>query len=142
MIVFVLSLSFVFAASNLMTSPGAQKLTDGVISAKGLSDKNTTSSNATEKNINQSNKLDKNMTYGQCVSEFANLKNQCYSSAKNLSANCTGKDSVNLSSEQKAACKADVKKSINQCKLDFKAAKQECKKIKHNFIETLSVAFK
>jgi hypothetical protein len=59
----------------------------------------------------------KNMTYGQCVMAEAKIKNQCYaSSAKDKSLKA-------------------------QCKTAFKAAKEECKKIKHNFLETAIYSF-
>jgi hypothetical protein len=59
----------------------------------------------------------KNMTYGQCVMAEAKIKNQCYaSSAKDKSLKA-------------------------QCKTAFKVAKEECKKIKHNFLETVIYSF-
>jgi hypothetical protein len=83
----------------------------------------------------------KNMTYGQCVSEAAVIKNSCYSTFKDISDSCksiasnqTDKNAKKNGSKQ---CLAAYKDSKNQCKTEFKAAKKECAKIKHNFIETI-----
>lgn len=121
--IFVLSLGFVFAAENKSNEKNNSLLNKSVVG-------------------DNLNKTAKNMTYGQCVSDFAKIKNQCYADAKNLSSDCGGKDLKNMSKTENEVCKADVKNAVNQCKKEFKAAKQECKKIKHNFFETMSVMFK
>jgi hypothetical protein len=86
----------------------------------------------------------KNMTYGQCVSEAAKVKNTCYSGIKTIYQQC--KDNAKNQTDSKTAskqCNADYKKSMAQCKSDFKGTKkQECAKIKHNFLETMGSMFK
>jgi hypothetical protein len=76
-----------------------------------------------------------NMTYGQCVSAEAKVKNDCYASIKTAYADCR-----NVSAS-KTECKNTYKKDLKQCKTVFKASKTECKKIKHNFLETTRHAF-
>jgi len=82
-----------------------------------------------------SNQDAKNQTYGQCVSENTKIKNDCYSLVKGEYGLC--KDNATLAKE----CKNTYKKDMGQCKADFKVAKKECKKIKHNFSETIRYAF-
>ena len=80
----------------------------------------------------------KNMTYGQCVSAAAIVKNTCYATVKQAQTDC--KAAANADAKQ---CKATYKKDTAECKKTFKATKKnECAKIKHNFLETLGSAFK
>ncbi len=101
---------------------------------------------ANEKNAMESfddTQQEKNMTYGQCVSENAVIKNSCYSNVKEALNNC--KLQAEQESSKKDAvksCKQTYKKDKKECKNIFKASKNECKKIKHNFLETLGSAFK
>ena len=83
------------------------------------------------------------MTYGNCVSEKAALKNTCYSTIKDARASCraTAQNSTESTPALKV-CRDTFKKDLKQCKMDFKQAKNECKKIKHNFIESAGSAFK
>jgi hypothetical protein len=78
-----------------------------------------------------------NGTYGQCVAAAAKLRNECYASMKNISASC----SANTTRAERAKCLADSKKDMASCKADFKSIKGECRKIKHNFFETMRYAF-
>lgn len=88
----------------------------------------------------------KNMTYGQCVSENAAIKNSCYAAVKdtvktcknNVAQNATKKDRKDSSKQ----CKQTYAKEKKQCKATFKASKNECKKIKHNFLETIGSSMK
>jgi hypothetical protein len=89
----------------------------------------------------------KNMTFGQCVSEAAVVKNTCYAGVKTTDTTCKG--AVNQSAEKQAMkqalkdCKAAYKANKKQCKVDFKATKKnECGIIKHNFLESIGVMFK
>jgi hypothetical protein len=77
-----------------------------------------------------------NVTFGQCVSSAAILKNSCYEKIKSDKDLCID-DTTNLKK-----CNADYKLAMKKCKSDFKVAKNECKKIKHNFFETLQYALK
>lgn len=86
---------------------------------------------------------EKNMTYGQCVSAGAVIKNTCYGATKETYKTCAA-DAKNQTESRTAAkvCSTDYKKNMNDCKVSFKSAKKECAKIKHNFLETLGSAFK
>ena len=89
--------------------------------------------NATD--VNETVKEAKNMTYGQCVSQNAVVKNDCYRSVKDAYSSCKN-DSTDVK-----ACNKAYKADKAQCKKEFKLAKNECKKIKHNFFETTRYAF-
>jgi len=91
----------------------------------------------------------KNMTFGQCVSEAAALKNTCYTGVKTTDKTCKGAiNHINQSAEKQAVkkamndCKTTYKTNKKQCKVDFNATKKECRKIKHNFLESMGAAFK
>ena len=89
----------------------------------------------------------KNMTYGSCVSEATKVRNTCYSGVKAFRKTCLD-DAKNQTDSAVAktiakTCKTTYKKDMKTCKTDFKAAKkQECAKIKHNFLETIGSSFK
>ena len=86
---------------------------------------------------------EKNLTYGQCVSDNAALKNTCYSDVKAEKETC--RDNAKNITDAKTAdktCKNDYKKAMKDCKADFKKSKQECKKIKHNAFETIANSMK
>jgi len=86
----------------------------------------------------------KNMTYGQCVSEAANVKNDCYAFVKDENKACKT-DAANQSDSKTAlkTCQQDYKKEMAQCKADFKDTKKTtCNKIKHNFFDTIRYSFK
>lgn len=68
----------------------------------------------------------KNMTFGQCVSERAQIKNDCLSAVKATRATCV----ANVTDD--ASCRVSYKKDLAQCKSAFKLAKKECGKIKHS----------
>lgn len=116
--VFATSLFFVFVLSLVLA----------VQPDKVIAGKNMTGFNETVKEA-------KNMTFGQCVSQNAVIKNDCYSSVKGVYSSCK-----NSTSDVKACGKA-YKVDKAQCKKEFKLAKNECKKIKHNFFETTRYAF-
>ena len=87
--------------------------------------------------------MQKNMTFGQCVSQAADVKNSCFKSAQDSLAAC--KSSAGKQADSKPAlkqCDSDYKKGKDQCKSSFKTAKKECGKIKHNFIDSLKASFK
>lgn len=84
----------------------------------------------------------KNMTFMQCVSDAAAVKNTCYKTVKDALAACRT-DAANQT-DSKAAfkqCKADYKKDKKQCKADFKSKRNECKKIKHSYLDSIRAAF-
>lgn len=100
---------------------------------------NSEDKNVSEKIEKSSNETEKNMTYGQCVSAAAEVKNNCYAEIKNLSNSCNlAAENVKSSAKE---CQNSYKQGKTQCKADFKAVKNECKKIKHNFFETARYAF-
>ena len=85
----------------------------------------------------------KNMTYGQCVSQNAIIKNSCYSAARSTLEACknqTAQDAARKDATKQ--CKQDYKQDKKQCKVVFKASKKECAKIKHNFLETIGSSLK
>lgn len=85
----------------------------------------------------------KNMTYGKCVSDGADLKNNCYKTTKDAFSACkTTAQNTTDSKNGLKACGQTYKKNQTQCKSNFKGAKTECKKIKHNFFESMGSAFK
>jgi hypothetical protein len=84
-----------------------------------------------------------NMTYGKCVAAAAKIKQACYNETMRAQASC--KTSSSNAVEPQTAfkhCRNYYKEQKKQCKTDFKATKkQECAKIKHNFLETVGAAF-
>lgn len=106
---------FVFAVSLLLVS-----LFSSVLAVP--------SENAT--NASVADRETKNMTYGQCVSQNAAIKNDCYISVKSAYSSCK-----NNTTDRKI-CSKDFKADLAQCKKGFKSAKSGCGKIKHNFFET------
>ncbi|MGV8172063.1 MAG: hypothetical protein ACP5OA_05205 [Candidatus Woesearchaeota archaeon] len=84
-----------------------------------------------------------NITFGQCVSEKAVVKNTCYQTVKDARSTCRA--TAQNETEPKPAlksCSDTFKKDLKQCKMDFKTAKKECGKIKHNAFESVGAAFK
>jgi len=84
-----------------------------------------------------------NMTFGQCVSEKAVVKNTCYQTVKDARSAC--KATAQNETEPRPAlknCSDTFKKDLKQCKMDFKTEKKECGKIKHNAFESVGAAFK
>ena len=94
---------------------------------------------------NESAKPVKNMTYGQCVSAGAVLKNSCYNETKNVRSGCMAQSKLQndsaIAKSARAQCNADYKTAKKECKRAFKSAMQECRKIKHNFIESVQAEF-
>lgn len=88
----------------------------------------------------------KNMTYGQCVSENALIKNSCFASIKSTTETC--KTQATAGQDKKAKkdtlklCKQTLKTDKKQCMQVFKDSKKECKKIKHNFMDTIKASMK
>ncbi len=83
----------------------------------------------------------KNMTYGNCVSEMAKIKNGCYATIKDQKQTCT-QTAKNATKVEMKACKDTYKKDMMQCKSGFKMQKKECAKIKHNVFQTMGSSFK
>jgi hypothetical protein len=81
----------------------------------------------------------KNITYGQCVSAAADVRNTCYDNAETQRQSC-----MDAQNESKGnACNNDYKKVKGQCKQDFKATKKTCAQTyKPGFFEKLRYAFK
>lgn len=93
--------------------------------------------------VKNNNSLENNATFGQCVSENADIKNVCYKSAKEVKTAC--KLEASNQTDYKPAlrnCISQYKQDKNQCKFDFKSAKKECAKIKHNFFDKVKTGFK
>lgn len=99
---------------------------------------------ATEETTEVTEETEKEMTYGQCVSENAAIKNTCYATAKDSLATCKAQAEQDTTTKKDATkqCKQTYKKDKKQCKTDFKSSKNECKKIKHNFLETVGSSMK
>jgi len=106
---------FVFAASILLVSMFSFVL--------AVPNENATNASAADKEA-------KNMTYGQCVSQNAVIKNDCFVLMKSIYSSCK-----NNTTDRKI-CSRDFKTDLAQCKKGFKSAKSGCGKIKHNFFET------
>lgn len=86
---------------------------------------------------------EKPVTYGQCVSEHAVIKNTCYATVKDALNTCKAQVPQDASKKDATKqCKQTYKKDLKQCKVVFKASKKECAKIKHNVFETMGSAFK
>jgi hypothetical protein len=82
--------------------------------------------------------LEKNATFGQCVSENADIKNICYATVKDRKELCKSEASNQTDSKPALKnCASEYKKDKKQCKIDFKSSKKECAKIKHNFFDRL-----
>ena len=100
---------------------------------------------AQEDTNNESAKPVKNMTYGQCVSAGAVIKNSCYNETKTTRLGCmalaNSQNDSAIAKQERTKCKQAYKTAKKECKKAFKAAKQECKKIKHNFIESAQAEF-
>lgn len=79
-----------------------------------------------------------NQTYGQCVSEQAALKNNCYERVKNTRYSCVNATNDTLTSK---ICNTAYKKDKSDCKKAFKDAKVKCNAIKHTFLETVRYGF-
>ena len=112
----ILAMTFVLAANENAGDNAASAGADKAISAKA----------------------EANQTYGQCVSTNAEVKNTCYANVKSVYSTCN--DAAKNSSDAKGAkkqCSNAYKQDMAGCKKTFKDAKNECKKIKHNFLETV-----
>ncbi len=84
-----------------------------------------------------------NVTFGQCVSGAASIKNTCFATAMTKYNSCLATAKA-LTEGKKAAgktCLNDYKNEKSLCKTAFKSAKKECRKIKHGFFEGLRYAF-
>jgi hypothetical protein len=85
----------------------------------------------------------KNMTYGQCISENAAIKNSCYAAVKGVLGTCKTQAQQDASKKDASKqCNQTYKTAKKQCKIAFKSSKTECKKIKHNFLETIGSSLK
>lgn len=78
----------------------------------------------------------KNMTFLQCVSDSAKIKNDCYGQAKEIAKNCSSKKAG-----EKIACQKLSKDSVDSCKSSFKTAKDSCNQIKHSWWEGFKARF-
>lgn len=65
----------------------------------------------------------KNMTFGQCVTEAAKIKNTCFGNALTNRENCANNSDNPAKTKQ---CRNDYKKEKKQCKAEFKSAKKTC----------------
>jgi hypothetical protein len=105
--------------------------------------------NKTIKNNTEIRQAVKNatMNYGQCVSEAAKMKNDCFAELRNQTVSCKPEPNANRTGKMernKTAlrdCKSSLKTGEVQCKAAFKASKIECAKIKHTFFEGLRASF-
>ncbi len=79
------------------------------------------------------------VTFGQCVSDAAAIKNTCYSTTKDKRATCKENAADKAATKQ---CKKDYKAEKKQCKADFKAAKKQCNKIDHIMWDSVKASMK
>lgn len=108
-----------------------------LVSAIVYAEKAEDATQATDKSIS------KNMTYGNCVSQNADIKNTCYASVKDALATCKAQAPQDAAKKDAVKqCSQTYKKDKKQCKVAFKDSKKECAKIKHNFLETLGSSLK
>jgi hypothetical protein len=70
------------------------------------------------------NNTTKNMTYGQCVSQAASLKNDGFAAAKDARTAC--KEQAADDKAKTKTCDADYKKAKADVKKGFKDAKKTC----------------
>ena len=115
-----------------------RKITKFVVSLFLMTALSLVVSAAKDNDTAASDSVQKNMTFGQCVSDAAIIKNSCYSTTKDTLAACKV-DAKNQTDSRPILkqCKADYKKDKKQCKIEFKSAKNECRKIKHNFMDSI-----
>jgi hypothetical protein len=148
LIALLLSLSFVFAATNASSTSKVNNT--ALLEQRRAELVNSSNLNRTmyidEKlnmfNRSALNRSAKNMTYGQCVSAKAEIKNQCKASMKDALSNCAKETRKNMTQEERDACKVVIANKTTQCQSEFKVAKAECAQIKHNFFETIGSMFK
>lgn len=98
-----------------------------------------------EATANTENQDVEKITYGQCVSEKAEIKNTCYESIKNTLETCKNQvtDDKKAKKDATKECKKTYKTEKKQCKDAFKKSKKdECSLIKHNFLETIGSSLK
>lgn len=84
----------------------------------------------------------KNMTFWECVSDAAKVKNDCYKSSKDAAKTCFDNSKANKDKAAGKVCEASAKDSVKNCKTAFKAVKNECNKIKHNWWDAFRASFK
>jgi hypothetical protein len=79
--------------------------------------------------------------FGQCINDVAKIKNDCFASVKNVTSLCEAQK--NRTGNWTEDCNQEVKSRTSQCKVDFQNAKKEqCGKIKHNFMQGFFAWFK
>ncbi len=80
--------------------------------------------NGVEENDTEVDEPERNITYGQCVVEGVQIRNECYNSTKQVRAGC----GLDAKSDRTAAgqCSSNYKIAMKQCKSEFKTAKREC----------------
>ena len=77
--------------------------------------------------------------FGQCVSDMAKARNECYNASKEALNEC--KNATTNSTEIRA-CQTDFKDDKKVCKAAFKSAKKAgCGKIMASFMEKIRYAF-
>lgn len=88
--------------------------------------------------------ITKNMTYGQCVSDAAKLKNDCYKEGKNKGELCiNNSEMAKRPKDVTKQCKVDYKSDIKACKQNFKDAKKTCiQETKPNFWQKMRYSMK
>jgi len=70
-----------------------------------------------------------NVTYGQCVTQKAIVKNTCFASAKNAKETCKVPAKEAKSKEALKQCRITYRDTKKQCKVAFKLGKEECRSI-------------
>jgi len=84
-------------------------------------------------------RINATMNYGQCVSDMARARNDCYNSSKVILNGCRNATANNTI---RRTCQDESRKDMDVCKGAFKSAKKnECGKIKASFMEKVRYAF-
>lgn len=91
---------------------------------------------------NNSNNV-KNMTFGQCVSDAAKLRNDCYAQGKQTLKNCTQASKQTKNKLEAKACQSSGKNASKVCQQTFKDSKQTCiQETKPGFWQRMRYSFK
>ncbi len=85
-------------------------------------------------------KINASINFGQCVSDAAQARNDCFNATKDRLKACS--DGAGTNSTAKRQCQKDSKNDMNLCKDSFRGAKKDtCEKIKSSFLDRIRHAF-
>ncbi|MFA5953432.1 MAG: hypothetical protein WC812_02470 [Candidatus Pacearchaeota archaeon] len=81
----------------------------------------------------------KNMTFGNCVAQASQVRQECYQDNKNILEQC---NASNLDKDRNVSkqCSSDYKETKKNCKINFKESKTSCiQTYKPNFWERMNL---